>query len=93
MNIAAHLLHDAHLDRFDTAVVVTNDSDLCEPIRMVKQDLKLPVGVFYSGARLGRQLTASASFIKQIRPGVLASSQFPPTLTDAVGVFHKPFSW
>jgi uncharacterized LabA/DUF88 family protein len=93
VNIATHLVHDAHSGRFDVAVMVTNDSDLCEPIRVVRHELGLPVGVMYPGDRLSRQLQPLASFIKPIRAGVLRASQFPPVLTDAVGRFHKPPSW
>jgi len=93
VNIATHLVHDAHSQRFDVAVVITNDSDLCEPIRIVRQELGLSVGVMYPGVHLSRQLQPLASFVKPIRQGVLASSQFPPLLMDAVGTFHKPPSW
>jgi predicted transcriptional regulator len=41
---------------FDVAVVITSDSDLWEPIRIVAQELKLPVGVFYPGKHLSRSL-------------------------------------
>ncbi len=40
-----------------------------------------------------RSLAANATFIKHIRPHVLAASQFPPTLTDANGSFFKPPTW
>jgi hypothetical protein len=39
VNLATHLLHDAHLGRFDIAVVVSNDSDLLEPIKIVRHEL------------------------------------------------------
>jgi len=45
VNLAAHLVNDAHLDGFESAIVVTNDSDLVEPIRIVTEQLGLPVGV------------------------------------------------
>jgi hypothetical protein len=32
VNLATHLLHDAHMGRFEVAVVLSNDSDLLEPI-------------------------------------------------------------
>ena len=31
VNLATHLVHDAHMDRFSLGVVVTNDSDLVAP--------------------------------------------------------------
>jgi len=40
-----------------------------------------------------RVLAQQASFVRQIRRGVLAASQFPDVLTDAHGELHKPTSW
>jgi hypothetical protein len=39
VNLATHLLHDAHMGRFEVAVVVSNDSDLLEPIKIVREQL------------------------------------------------------
>ena len=33
VNLATHLLHDAHRGRFEAAVIVSNDSDRLEPIK------------------------------------------------------------
>lgn len=93
VNLAAHLLHDGHLGRYEAAVLLTNDSDLLEPVRMVRHDLGLPVGIINPHPRPSRVLVQQASFVRQIRRGVLAASQFPPTLTDAIGTFHKPSLW
>lgn len=40
-----------------------------------------------------KELCKHALFMKQIRKGVLAASQFPPELEDAHGHFHKPADW
>lgn len=45
VNLAAHLLHDGFKNLFDLAVIVSNDSDLREPVRMVKEVLKRPIGI------------------------------------------------
>lgn len=74
-------------------MVVTNDSDLCEPIRIVRDELHLPIGIFYPDKNLSRQLYQYASFVKPIRQSILRNSQFPPSLTDNVGTFHKPKAW
>lgn len=39
VNIAMHLIHDAHMNSFDMAFLVTNDSDLLGPVRMVRNDI------------------------------------------------------
>lgn len=45
VNIAAHLLRDAYNHAFEVAVLITNDSDLVEPVRIVRHELNLPVGI------------------------------------------------
>ena len=51
VNLAAHLMHDAHRRLFDAAVVISNDSDLTTPIELVRRDLGLVVGVVNPHAR------------------------------------------
>jgi hypothetical protein len=36
VNLAVHLVNDAHLDKFEMAVVISNDSDLAETIKIAK---------------------------------------------------------
>lgn len=42
VNLATHLLHDGHNKEYEVAVLITNDSDLLEAIRIVRQELNLP---------------------------------------------------
>lgn len=93
VNLAAHLLRDAFTKRFDVAVLVTNDSDLAEPVRIVRQELGLPVGILNPHQYHSKILQGLATFVKRIRQGDLIASQFPPSLTDAKGTFTKPASW
>lgn len=93
VNLATHLLHDGHLGRYEAAVVVSGDSDLLSPVRFVMNDLKKPVGVLNPQQRTCRVLAQQATFYKHIRQGVLGSCQFPATMTDAQGTFHKPSTW
>ena len=93
VNLATHLLCDAYEHAFDVAVVVTNDSDLAEPVKVVNQRLNKTVGILNPHAHGSFTLRQAAAFVKRIRSGVLAASQFPPTLTDSVGTFHKPTGW
>ena len=39
VNLASHLLFDAFRGAFDAAAVLSNDSDLVEPIRIVTKEL------------------------------------------------------
>lgn len=96
VNLATFLLLDAFEDDCDVSVVISNDSDLAEPIRVVRHDLERPVGIInpHPPTRRSRDLLAiQPTFYKQIRRGGLTRSQFPSTLTDAHGTFHKPLNW
>lgn len=97
VNLASHLIFDGFRARYDLAVVVTNDSDLKEPIRIVREELKAPVGVLNPHKNRSWALSPSdmpvGSFYKPIREGVLADCQFPNEMSDANGTFGKPKHW
>ncbi len=96
VNIASHLLMDAFENRYDTAVIVSNDSDLTTPIEMAVNRLGKTVVTVnpYRAARQSSELRHAASrAIPQINASVLRASQFPSTLTDARGSFTRPRSW
>jgi hypothetical protein len=86
-------VHDAHMGRFEAAVVVSNDSDLLEPIKIVRDQLRKKVGILNPHKRPSRALLPHIDFIKQIRPGALQASQFPATMADQHGTFTKPATW
>jgi len=93
VNLATHLLHDAHLDRFDCAVIVSGDSDLLEPVRIVIADLNKMVGVLNPQQHPCIVLKRHATFYKHLRVNFVAASQFPSSLTDPQGTFNKPVGW
>lgn len=95
VNLAVQMLMDGFRNEYECAVVVSNDSDLLRPIQMVIRELGKKVGVLAptQNRHPSRSLTNNATFIKHIRPNVLAASQFPPTLTDKRGTFGKPSGW
>lgn len=93
VNLATHLLRDAFRKRFDVAVLVTNDSDLLEPVRVVRRELDLPVGLINPHRRASRVLVREASFVKRIRTGVLRASQLPRRMRDDHGPIVKPVTW
>jgi hypothetical protein len=94
VNIAAHLIHDGHQGSFEVAVVLSNDSDLVEPIKIVRQELKLPVIVLNPiPAHPSHELQKNATFMKPIRKKVISVSQFPEQMRDGIGKFRKPPTW
>jgi hypothetical protein len=96
VNLATHLLLDVFKKDCDLAVVISNDSDLEAPIRVVMQDLGVPVGLLNPHPAYSRSrdlLNLGPVFFKQIRENAVRNSQFPTQLTDANGTFRRPANW
>jgi uncharacterized LabA/DUF88 family protein len=93
VNLATYLLLDAFQGRCDTAVVVSNDSDLQEPIVVAERELGIKIGVVNPHPARRRSRALRSSFFKQLRPSVLPNCQLPPVLKDAQGEIRKPESW
>ena len=93
VNLASYLLLDAFKNEYEQAVVVSNDADLLTPIKIVQDEFGLSVGVLNPQKKPSRALKNAADFYRPIRQGPLSASQFPTTLTDATGTFHKPPRW
>lgn len=93
VNLASHLLLDGFRDDYECAVVVSNDSDLAEPIRVVRDILQRPVGVVNPHPARKRSRAMPATFFRQLRPTILSSCQLPDRLRDEQGEFFRPESW
>lgn len=93
VNLATYLLLDAFKGRCDTAVVVSNDSDLAEPVRMAREECGIPVGVINPHDPKKRSRWLRGTFFKQLRPSLIAQCQLPPALRDAEGEIRKPEGW
>jgi hypothetical protein len=94
VNLASHLLLDALQGSFDVAAVLSNDSDLVEPIRIVTKVLGKPVGLLSPVSNPTLELKNVASFIRRISVSDLARSQFPDPVVLADGsTLNKPTTW
>ena len=92
VNLAVHILNDSWLDRYDCAVIVSNDSDLAESLRIVKEQHGKTIGLIIPGkTHPSKELMRYTNFVKRIRKGVLASSQLPDPIPGTS--IHKPQSW
>ena len=95
VNLGVHLVRDAFTDQFDIAVVITNDTDLAEPLRIVSEEsgkkLVLLSPVQRPAGSLTQILSGQPLFITASR---LASSQFPNPHMDKNGrQLNKPIDW
>ena len=96
VNLATFLLLDAFRKKSDIAVVISNDSDLKEPIRVLIQELNVPVGLVNPHPvreRIRDLLGLVPLFFKQVQPRALRACQFPPVLRDAQGEIRRPDGW
>jgi hypothetical protein len=73
--------------RYQSIGLVTNDSDLAEPVRIVTKELGMPVGILNPHEPHSVTLKPLATFVKRIRQSHLIASQFPPALVDRRGSF------
>lgn len=96
VNLATYLILDAVRADCEMAVVVSNDSDLAEPVRVVIHELGVPVGLVNphpARFRSRELLNQRPAFFKQIWARALQASQFPVTLPDKQGEIRRPTTW
>lgn len=97
VNLATFLLLDAMDRDCQAAVVISNDSDLAEPIRQVRKRFDIPVVVLHpcrDERRTSKELKRVASKSIVIPESALPDAQFPPRLVDAAGrTISKPDRW
>jgi len=92
VNIAVHLLNDSWLGSYECAIVVSNDSDLAEAMRLVKHQHNKRIGLITPGAtHPSRELMRHADFVRHIRKGALAASLLPDPIPGTT--LRKPRSW
>jgi len=97
VTLATHLVWDALHGTADAYAVLSNDSDLVEPVRMLREHKQLDVGVVSPGAPVAAELQAVASWVRDLRPAVLARCQFPDSVRAHAGhrdvIITKPAEW
>lgn len=104
VNLGVHLVRDAFTDAFDVAYVLTNDTDLVEPIRIVTKEVGKRVGIvapcrpIKRGARTipvpAPSLSKVGSFVHYVDDAELAAAQFSATiLRPGKKPIHRPTTW
>ena len=92
VNLAVHFLNDAWQDLYDCAVVISNDSDLSEALRLVKDHHKKMIGLLTPWRyNPSRDLLTYTNFKKIVRKGALSISQLPDQIPGTT--IHKPTVW
>ena len=93
VNIATFMITDCIGDLCDVPVLISNDSDLSEPLKYIRTKLKKPVGLITPHDFFMENLGRYSSFKRRISKKQFRDSQFPIKLTDKNGTFHCPKKW
>ena len=95
VNIAVELLSDAYEDRFDTAIVVSADSDLARPITAIRERFPSKrVVVAFPPNRASKLLRSVASAAFSIGRDALRDSQFTQSVLRQNGeTIERPAGW
>ncbi len=95
VNLASYLLWDCFFGDCDEAAVISNDSDFAEPIRLIRDELKKPIGVInpHSRQRSARLHRVASWSYASINRRHFQDHQLPQQLSDSHGTFYKPPEW
>lgn len=95
VNIAVQLLTDAFSDQYDTALLISGDSDLTTPIKMLRTQFPTKkVIVVFPPDRQSFELKKVANATFTIGEAKLRQSQLPPQVQRADGfILQRPVHW
>ncbi|MCK4695847.1 MAG: NYN domain-containing protein [Candidatus Cloacimonetes bacterium] len=92
VNLAVHLVNDGWKGSYDCAVILSNDGDLLEAMKIVHDELKLCIGlVTPDKIRTSSSLLKYSTFRKRIRNNIIKNSQLPNPIPGTN--FSKPVEW
>lgn len=93
VNLAVHMLNDAWLDKFDCGVLISNDSDLAEPLKLIRSQQGKIIGLLSPllTGHPSRELQKQAHFVKRIRQGAIRQAQLPEIIPGTT--IKKPATW
>jgi hypothetical protein len=94
VNIATEMLLDAYNDRFDTALLISADSDLVPPVRAIRAAFpEKRVVVAFPPGRSSFELKKAANAQFMISKGPLKRSQLPDEVSAGGFTYRRPASW
>jgi uncharacterized LabA/DUF88 family protein len=92
VNLAVHLLNDAWHNHYECAVIISNDSDLSESLRLIKtQHHTKKIGVFSTADKPSKELNRYTHFRKIITSEILANCLLPNPIPNTN--LRKPDCW
>ncbi len=95
VNIACHLLRDAMQKKFDVALLISGDSDLVPPIKMIRELFpEKKIITLFPPNRDSKELKKNSNGYKKIAEIDLRQSQLPDKVNIGGGKFiERPVNW
>lgn len=94
VNLAVHMLNDAWKNNYDCAVMLSNDSDMYESLRLIKSDCTKQIGWVYfdfPNVHISQKINNIIDFKLRLSNSILAKSQLPNNIPGTT--ICKPKSW
>ena len=94
VNLAVHMLNDAWLNNYDCAVMISNDSDMYESLRLIKSDCAKKIGCVYFDSpkvHISKKINSIVDFKTRLSASVLSESQLPDPIPGTT--IKKPLEW
>ena len=91
VNIAVHMVNDGWQNQYDVAVLISNDSDLLQAIKIVKTACGKRVHIISPNAEANIELNKAANYKGQISAKHLSSSQLPDLIPFTT--IRRPDAW
>ncbi|MDR1826288.1 MAG: NYN domain-containing protein [Rickettsiales bacterium] len=95
VNLAIRMVADAKDDKFDYAMLFSNDSDMANAVKIANRECGKQIGLFIGrGARSYKVLHNHILHTKHLLPNLFAAHQFPNEIRLPGGrVITKPKDW
>lgn len=94
VNLGAYLVLDAAKGMADLQVLVTSDSDLVEPVRIVTREFKQEIALCFPHGKQSRALDRIPhKFTLWISNGALARNQLANPIRVAGADYYRPNTW
>ena len=95
VNLAVQMAVDAKDNKFDCAMLFSNDSDMAYAVQIATKECKKQVGLYIARKAVTfKVLRRNITYIRSITPKILASHQFPDEIiTESKRVIRKPNDW
>ena len=85
------MVNDAWQNRYDVGILLSNDTDLLEAVKTVRNICKKKIGIINPHKNPNPDLHKEADFVRQIRISHLSAAQLPEKIPNTK--ISKPSDW